>query len=100
MEERSLPSRFSSSISSLLSRRKHRAGGDDGLAGTTTPAVGRRAGRFVRDEMVVECWTLGAKPARVTIKPAKDASAVALSSDGSLVPIGQQGGVVSWYRTE
>ncbi|MFM8274712.1 MAG: hypothetical protein ACKODX_20610 [Gemmata sp.] len=50
--------------------------------------------------MVVECWTLGAKPARVTIKPAKDASAVALSSDGSLVPIGQQGGVVSWYRTE
>ena len=64
--------------------------------------AGRVAFSFSRiglNEKLIESWTVGEKPVKVTIKPDVNAAVLELSPDGALLAAGFEDGGVAWYET-
>lgn len=91
--------------SNVFSELPDQPGQPDGIATAVTvnASAGLMAialGAGLEETRIVECWTMGDKPARTTVKTPKDATAIAISPDGKLVAAGHRDGAVGWYRTD
>jgi WD40 repeat protein len=76
---------------------------DSGVASAFNPTAGRYVA-VVRtgwnEQHSLECWVLGAKPEKTTIKLPRSPSCVALSPDGKTVASGSLDGSLAWHDAE